>query len=155
MDSMSIVWLCVMVGLAILEGVTVQLVAIWFIPGAFLCFALSMFDLVTDVTLQIVIFFVVSAVALIATRPLVKKWRNKQRAEPTNLDRVIGAQGVVKQRIDNLADEGRVHAAGLDWAARSLDDNPIEEGERVVVKRIDGVKLLVERADQTIDVAAL
>lgn len=155
MNGMSIIWLCVMVGLGILEAITVQLVAIWFIPGAFLSFALSIFDMIPDITMQVVIFFVVSVVALIATRPLVKKWRNKQQPERTNLDRVVGEQGIVKQRIDNLLDEGRVHAIGLDWAARSVDGDQIEEGERVIIRRIDGVKLLVERADQTIDVAAL
>ena len=66
-----------------------------------------------------------------------------KRAEPTNADMVIGKIGVVTEKIDNLASSGLVKVGGNVWTARSVDDSVIEENDRVVIKEISGVKLLV------------
>ena len=50
------------------------------------------------------------------------------------------------ERIDNLAAAGAVQLGGVVWTARSTDDAvTIESGERVTVRAIEGVKLIVER----------
>ena len=66
-----------------------------------------------------------------------------RKAEPTNADMVIGKTGVVTEVIDNLAPSGQVKVAGAVWTARSQDDSVIGENEKVIVKEISGVKLLV------------
>lgn len=63
----------------------------------------------------------------------------------TNADRVIGMVGIVTVPIDNVAGTGRVLANGLDWAARTDDGAPVEAQERVLIKAIEGVTLIVER----------
>ena len=96
------------------------------------------------VWLQAVWFVVVSVVALILTRPLVKKFVNG-RTVATNADRNIGRIGLVTERIDNLAATGCVRIDGVDWTARSTaDDRVIGEGAQVVIREIQGVKLIVE-----------
>jgi membrane protein implicated in regulation of membrane protease activity len=141
METMTIIWLVLAVVMAVLEAATVQLVSIWFVIGSV---AACVTSLITDsILIQAIVFVAVTAIALIATRPLVKKIRSK-KAEPTNSDRYIGMEGVVTSAIDNLAAAGQVRVGGSVWTARSADDNPIPEGTRVTVTAIEGVKLIVK-----------
>ena len=98
------------------------------------------------VWLQIFWFVIVSVATLVLTRPLVKRYVDS-RSVATNADRSIGRTAVVTERIDNLAAAGAVKLDGVVWTARSTDDAvAIETGERVTVRAIEGVKLIVERS---------
>ena len=95
--------------------------------------------------LQIFWFVIVTVVTLVLTRPLVKRYVDS-RSVATNADRCIGRTAVVTERIDNLAAAGAVQLGGVVWTARSTNDAvAIETGERVTVRAIEGVKLIVER----------
>ena len=128
----------------IVEAVTAGLVSIWFVFGslvALICAALG-----AAVWLQIFWFVIVSVATLVLTRPLVKRYVDS-RSVATNADRSIGRAAVVTERIDNLAATGAVKLDGVVWTARSTDDAvAIETGERVTVRAIEGVKLIVERS---------
>ncbi len=138
---MVYIWLGVLVAAVVLEIATTQIVSIWFAIGALASLTATLAG-VEQLWIQIVIFVVVSAIAVIATRPIVKRIVNK-KAEPTNADMVIGKTGIVTEKIDNLAPSGMVKAGGQMWTARSADDSVIEENERVIIKEISGVKLIV------------
>ena len=140
---MIYVWLGILVATVILEIATTQMVSIWFAIGALAAFIAALLG-VEQLWIQIVVFILVSAIAVIVTRPLVKKMVNR-KAEPTNADMVIGKTGIVTEKIDNLAPTGLVKVNGAVWTARSADDSVIEENEKVIVKEIRGVKLLVEK----------
>ena len=60
------------------------------------------------------IFLAVSAAALAATRPLVRKF-TAGKAVPTNADRVLGGHGKVTETIDNDNAKGAVYADGKTW----------------------------------------
>ena len=98
------IWLGAMIVFGILEAVTAGLVSIWFVCGS--AAALLGAALGAALWLQMVLFLVVSAAALAATRPLARKMRTE--AVPTNLDRVIGAAARVTEEIDNDAGTGAV-----------------------------------------------
>lgn len=136
-------WVVALVVFLIVEAVTAGLVSIWFVFGslvALICAALG-----AAVWLQIFWFVIVSVATLILTRPLVKRYVDS-RSVATNADRSIGRAAVVTERIDNLAATGAVKLDGVVWTARSTDDAvAIETGERVTVRAIEGVKLIVER----------
>ena len=136
-------WVAALVVFLIVEAVTAGLVSIWFVFGslvALICAALG-----AAVWLQIFWFVIVSVVTLVLTRPLVKRYVDS-RSVATNADRCIGRTAVVTERIDNLAATGAVKLDGVVWTARSTDDAvAIETGERVTVRAIEGVKLIVER----------
>ena len=138
---MIYVWLGILVATVILEIATTQMVSIWFAIGALAAFIAALLG-VEQLWIQIVVFVVVSAIALAATRPLVKKMVN-QKTEPTNADMVIGKTGIVTEKIDNIASSGLVRVNGAVWTARSADDSVIEADEKVIIKEISGVKLLV------------
>ena len=136
-------WVAALVVFLIVEAVTAGLVSIWFVFGslvALICAALG-----AAVWLQIFWFVIVSVATLVLTRPLVKRYVDS-RSVATNADRSIGRAAVVTERIDNLAATGAVQLDGVVWTARSTDDAvAIEAGERVTVRAIEGVKLIVER----------
>ena len=137
-------WVAALVVFLIVEAVTAGLVSIWFVFGslvALICAALG-----AAVWLQIFWFVIVSVATLVLTRPLVKRYVDS-RSVATNADRNIGRTAVVTERIDNLAATGAVKLDGVVWTARSTDDAvAIETGERVTVRAIEGVKLIVERS---------
>jgi len=143
MDSFPIFWISVMVIMAILEGVTTQLVSVWFVAGALAASVVSFY--VPNFTIQFVVFVSVSLILLLVTKPIVKKLKNV-KPEPTNADRNIGKTAVVVQEINNSAGTGQVKLQGNTWTARSVGDEVIPEGSKVTVKEISGVKLVVEAA---------
>ncbi len=143
---MTWIWLALTLILVIAEAATAQLTTVWFALGAFVAFLMTLFG-VKNIALQIVVFAAVSLLALILTRPLVKKLLQK-RVQPTNADRSIGQIGKVTQTINNIEGCGEVNLKGTIWTARSEDNGEIEAGEFVKVLRIEGVKLIVEKTKQ-------
>lgn len=139
--KMYVVWAALIVAFCVLEGITAQLVSIWFVIGAIAALIAQLCG--ASLIIQIVVFIAVSIVALLVTRPIVKKKLNT-KTEKTNADRCIGMQGVVTEDIDNLAPSGQVKVDGKVWTARSSAGENIPEGAVVTVEKIDGVKLIVK-----------
>lgn len=138
-----IVWLIVCIACIAIEAASPQLTSVWFALGALSALIVS-FIKPELWWVQLIVFVVVSAVSLAATRPLAKKLLAKNN-EKMNADRFIGEEGVVVQCINNVLGEGQVKSKGTVWSARSEDDGVIiEEGAHVKIKRIEGVKVIVE-----------
>ena len=141
---LAIVWLIVAIICLIVEGLTAGLATIWFAGGALFAWFASL--LKAPLWLQILVFFVVSIVTLILTRPLVKKMMER-KVVPTNADRAVGKEAWVTAAIDNTRGEGIVNLEGSEWSAVSESGEVLEEGVKVTVKEIRGVKLVVARAE--------
>ena len=144
MNPMSTVWLALMIVFLVAETATVTVTTIWFALGALAAMIAALLG--AQVWLQSVIFGVVSVALLLALRPLVKKYINPKHTR-TNIDAVIGSQGVVVEKIDNIAGTGRVKLGGMEWSARSTAGETIEPGAVVNVDRIEGVKVFVSLAE--------
>ena len=140
--SMNTLWLILFVLFLIFEAVTVSITSIWFAAGALVALICSMLG--GPVWLQVVLFFLVSILTLVLTKPLVKKFVNSNTVS-TNFDRIIGMNAVVTEEINNLKAQGAVLVDGKVWTARSLDDSVIEKDTIVKVCKIDGVKLIVSK----------
>lgn len=153
MDKLEIFWLVACIGLFVLEAATVNLVSVWFALGAL--GALLVAFLGGGLWLQIVVFFVVTILTLVATRPLVKKHFNKSHHQPTNADTLIGKVCVVTEDIDNVAATGQAVCLGQVWTARSLNGETIKKGSKAKVDSIHGVKLIVEPVNEEMEVAEL
>ena len=143
--NMTWIWLSAAVILLIVEGIAPGLVSVWFALGALAAMVSAICN--APLWLQAVWFVLVSAVTLVLTRPLVKKYVNS-RVQPTNADALIGKDGVVVDAIDNIAGAGSVKISGQMWTARSSEENiPIASGKIVTAKAIQGVKLIVEEKE--------
>lgn len=143
-NTLAFVWGGLLLLFVVIEAITVQLVSIWFAVGA-LSAVIAVFC-GANTTVQIVVFLGVSAVALVATRPIVKKFINS-RVQSTNADRNIGKIAVVTEDIDNVLGKGRATIGGLEWTARTVDGTSALSGDKVVVDKIEGVKLMVHKLD--------
>ena len=141
--SMAVVWLIAMAVFLIVEGIVPGLVSIWFALGALAALIAAMVG--APLWLQLVWFVLVSIAALALTRPLARKYVNG-RVTPTNADRILGRECVVREAIDNLRGTGAVAVDGKVWTARMLKENETaREGETVIARLIDWVKLIVEK----------
>ena len=141
MNLMVWLWLGGVALFGVVELLTEGLVSVWFVVGALAALAVSVAG--ASVAVQMLTFAIVSAAALILTRPLVRRFMTRPPV-PTNSDRVIGALAEVTETIDNRRASGAVYVDGKTWTARSAGGGVIPAGERVRVRRIEGVKLLVE-----------
>ena len=149
MDYMIWVWLVAAVVFGVVEALTAGLVSIWFVAGS--AAALIGAFLGAGLGVQVALFLVVSAAALAATRPLVKRWTSG-KAVPTNADRVLGQTAKVTEAVDNENAAGVVYGDGKTWTARSADGSAIPAGTRVMVERIEGVKLFVKPCEKNEEV---
>lgn len=140
---MVYLWIALMVVFIVVEGLTVQLVSTWFAVGAMGALIANLCGATTG--WQIAVFFIVSIICLIITKPIVKKLTSKH-IQPTNADRCIGQEAIVIEKIDNISGKGQVKVKGAVWTARSVDGQIIDKDERVKILSIDGVKLIVEPA---------
>ena len=140
---MQIMWLVLLIIFAVSEAVTVGLTSIWFAAGALAALVAALLG--GPLWVQITLFLAVSLLCLAAVRPLARRHLNS-RVEPTNADRVIGAEAQVTEDIDNIHGKGAVVIRGMTWSARSQDGGPISAGTMVKVLRIEGVKVFVEPA---------
>lgn len=143
-NMMLIIWAAAIIVFGVLEAVTAQLVSIWFVIGAIGAFVAALFD--ASVTVQVIIFIAVTIIALLVTRPLVKKFVHPKK-QATNADRVLNQTGIVIEEINNLNATGQVKVDGKVWSAKSADDSIIEVNEQIIIKKISGVKLIVEKAN--------
>lgn len=139
---MSYIWLGVVILLTLVECMTVGLTTIWFVISALVALVVS---LTTDnFVLQFGIFSILGVVLLITTRPLLLKFI-KPKEEKTNVDRVIGMEGIVTEEIrKNMI--GEVKVDGKKWSACS--DHKIAKDSVVKILEIDGVKLKVEKVEE-------
>lgn len=135
-------WLVVVGVLLVIEAVTVGLTTIWFAGGALVAAVACWLG--ASALVQWILFLGVSLVLLIFTRPMAVRFMNR-KVERTNVDSLIGEKAVVIQKIDNLAQTGKVRINDIEWLARTAsDEETIPERAVVVIEKVQGVKLIVK-----------
>lgn len=139
-------WLIALAVFLVIEIITMGLTTIWFAGGSLVAFIASLIGV--PVIAQIVIFFVISFVLLFFTRPVVEKHLNNSRTK-TNVNSMIGKEGKVTEEIDNFNQKGTIVVNGLEWTARSSDDDIIiPNGSKIIVKDVQGVKAIVGKVSE-------
>ncbi len=138
----AIYWLVLMIIFIAVEIASMGLVSVWFAGGSLIAFIAAQLD--APIKLQIILFFVVSIVLLIATRPFTKKITNKE-ASRTNVDELIGKVLKVSEDIDNINGTGHVIVNGIEWMARAYEESVlIKQDTLVEVIEVKGTKLIVK-----------
>lgn len=140
---MEYTWLVLIIVLIIIEALTVNLVTVWGAIGALFALITSIFT--NNINIQIIVFFLVTTLLLIFTRPFMYKVL-KVKKEATNLDSVIGKIGVTLTDVTNF--DGCVMVMGKNWAARSFNENIIKKDTKVKILEIKGVKLIVKEVEK-------
>lgn len=143
----KLIWLALLILFAVGEAVSVGLTSVWFAVGSLAALVVALLG--GPVWLEFVLFIVLSALCLLAVRPLAKKHLNNQ-VQPTNADRIIGRTARVTEAINNSDGTGAINVGGLVWTARSEKDVPIPAGTLVRILRIEGVKVYVEESKEEV-----
>ncbi|MQY16443.1 hypothetical protein SRB5_66420 [Streptomyces sp. RB5] len=96
-----------------------------------------------NITMQVIVFAVVSTALIAVVRPIANRNRTQQRPDQrTGIDALKGKQAVVLERVDGRG--GQIKLAGEVWSARALQEDQVyEPGQRVDVVDIDGATAVV------------
>jgi membrane protein implicated in regulation of membrane protease activity len=84
--------------------------------------------------------------SLVGIRPFLLQRASSHSPDiKTNVEALVGRVGVVSERIDPGTGRGRVVVEGEDWRGTSLMDTVLEPGTRVMVVRVEGTTLYVDK----------
>ena len=144
---MSIIWAVVFISAIVIEAASVEMVAIWFMPGALASFVLSFFGVYEWV--QCVVFVGMTAVLLIVAMPIFRKYIKKHVGKAkTDIDLLVGHVAKVEENIDNSLGQGAVRVNGQLWSARMTNaSESANVGEHVVIDAVEGTKLSCRKLD--------
>ena len=139
--DMVVVWIVLIVALIVIEILTMGLTTIWFAGGCAAALLVCVIGL--PIWVQAGTFVGVSVLLLLLTRPLAQRFIESTKVA-TNADSLIGQEALITERVDNLKGTGSARVNGQDWTARSvIAEQTIEPGEVVMIRAIEGVKLIV------------
>ena len=113
---------------------------LWFGVGAAVAGLCALFGL--GLAWQLTVFIVVSFVLVAVSRRFADRFT---RPQPPGIgaDRLVGARGVVLERIDNHNNTGRVRLDRDEWRAESETGDVIAPGASVQVTRTSGTHVVV------------
>ena len=142
------VWIVVIVVACLMEWATqVQLISIWAALGGVVALILELAGLGKEI--QVVVFFAVTILAIVLTRPLAKKMTSFIKT-PTNADMNIDKIGKVTKIVDEELGIMRVKVENNDWSATTENKSVLPVGTEIVVQAIEGVKLIVKPVGETV-----
>lgn len=137
-------WLAIFILCLVIEAVTTDLTSIWFALGAL--FALVVAFLEVHILFQIAVFLGTSLLALILTRPLVKKFFKKNVID-TNIDSIIGKVGIITKEIEPY-NRGEAKLSTMYWLAKAYDNKAIPLNAEVEVLAVEGATLIVKQINK-------
>lgn len=144
-SAMLWIWLGVFVLAVVLEAATQDFISIWFAAGAIICLIICTWIYWWA---EVIIFCAISFIALLSTRPLVKKFAGKATIRHTNVDEFIGKRVKTEKEISKF-DAGEVKVNGVVYTAILMEnseetipaDSIVEivamKGNKIVVKKIE------------------
>jgi len=139
--NMVLVWIICAVVFIIIEGIVSGLVTIWFTIGGAVAAALAAGG--APIPAQVVVFFAVSLVLLIFTRPILSK-KLKVGREKNYTEQLEGKPGLVVEAIAPFK-SGQVKVGGILWTAVGETEHFAAAADtNVEIVRVEGVKLIVK-----------
>ncbi len=142
MELYIALWAVLMVLMLVIEASTAALLTIWFACGALAALVFALFG--ANFGVQVAAFFIVSGLLLAFLLPYARR-KMAEKKTATNADRIIGAEGIVTEEIDEVQGTGQIRVMGTVWSARSQSGISIPTGTKIKVDAIEGVKAVVSR----------
>ena len=109
-------WGGIFVAALVIEGLTLQLMSIWFSVGALAALISSFFDVPVAWQWGYICSRFASYSSL-ATRPLIRMWNHTPPPSTPTPTASSGWRGSSRREINTLEGTGRVFVNGLSWAA--------------------------------------
>jgi membrane protein implicated in regulation of membrane protease activity len=119
----------------------------WLLSVAVGCLTAGLVSLLAPgVVVPVLSFAAGTLLSLVGVRPFLLKYLHpRSQGIKTNVDALAGKVGIVSERIDPGTGKGRVQVEGEDWRAASIMDTALEPGTRVMVVRVEGATLYVDK----------
>jgi len=135
-------WIWVLVALALLaaEFASTTLHIGFFAIGALIVALLQALNVGMPVWAELLLFTVVSLLALLVFRPLLMS-RLKLDRTPV-VDTMVGEEAVAMQEIAP-GELGKAEMRGTTWNVRNTATVAVSNGQRLIVERIEGLVLFV------------
>ena len=141
------IWLIAAGVFLILEIFTMGFLAFWLSIG---CLFSMLISFITDsLIIQTTVFVFSSGLLIFATKPLTKKFTEKDNKK-TNVYSLVGKKAIVTEDIDWVSGNGQIRFDGQVWSARSTEKVNIAKETEVEITKIDGVKAFVKPVKETI-----
>jgi membrane protein implicated in regulation of membrane protease activity len=137
------IWMILAALFVVGEIFTAAFFLLWFGVGAAVAGVLALAGV--GFGIQLVAFIVVSFALFAASRRFADRL-TKTQPPGIGADRFVGEACVVLETIDNAKNTGRVRMDREEWRAESRSGQVIPSGTPVVVVRVSGTHLVVERA---------
>ncbi|OJV13270.1 MAG: hypothetical protein BGO21_15195 [Dyadobacter sp. 50-39] len=137
------IWLIVGLVMLLAELVSVMLVFIFFAVGALLTSLLTSIGLLPSTESQILAFSAISLVSLLVLRKHARKLL--ERRSTAEYSEFTGETAMVIRDIPGNG-EGRIYYRGAEWKAVSENHQNIPAGSKVVIKKTEGIVLIVEES---------
>ena len=139
------IWIAVFAVALIWEIISLGLTSIWFCGGAIVASIAGFMG--ANYYVQIVLFIVVSAVLLIALRPIAKKKLIVSGA-PTNIDRNIGSKVKILETVNPSEGTGLIKIGDVEWRAVSEDGRVISKDSFAEITKIEGTKVFLKEVSE-------
>jgi len=138
----EIVWFIIVLALFLLELVLPGFVIFFFGVGAWVT-ALLCLIANPGINLQAIVFGVTSILSLVLLRKMIQKrfFYSKEELSKEVEDEFSGREGIALTELIP-GKTGKVEFKGTQWKAES--ETGIAEGQRVIIKKKDSFKLIVE-----------
>lgn len=138
----AVIWVLIALALLGLEVLTLSFVALYPAIGAVAAAVTAVLG--GDIGIQVIVFAVVTVLALLLTRKPLLRWMKRTPSVPSNASNVVGRRAVVVIAIESgPGQRGQVRVGTEHWSAKSENERSVAEGTTVEVVRIDGVALVV------------
>ena len=141
MSNPWVIWIAIGVFFLVVELCTTALVSIWFVPAAIITCLLSF--VIDSALWQIAIFVFLSAIFMVISRKVYKKYIKKPVDDVDQNEKLLGKIVIVTDKTDGI--NGRVRMGDVYWKAITENGDELSENEKAVIKSVNGTTLVVTK----------
>lgn len=135
------IWAIIGVVLLVAEIFAVSFFFMFFGMGALAVSLTTYLEITPDMFSQVMAFIILSLVSMLFFR---KQLRELFFRKDQTYQEMVNEKAKVSLEIP-LKAEGKVFYRGADWIAEELTGQAVSKGDMVVIKKVDGIRLIVQK----------
>ncbi|URZ15638.1 NfeD family protein [Clostridium felsineum] len=141
MSDLLKIWIVIAIFMMIIDFWTSGFLFMWFSVGAVVAIIAGLLG--APVTVQIILFSIVSIVLLCVGYPISKKLLNKTvKRTPLMEEKYIGREAVAEKDMD--VGKSKLKVDGIYWTVKNVGE-AIKKGDNFIITGIEGNKLLIRK----------
>lgn len=134
------IWIIIGAAMLIAELLSVSFVFAFLSLGALVTAIFTWMGILPAINGQLLCFSIVSVVSLFGLRKPLKALIKRDKS--LEYSEYVGDKATVVKAIP-VQGEGRIFYRGTEWIAIAKDGQEIHKGKQVIIKELDGIKLIV------------